>query len=298
VRTGGGPYSSNSSGNAISDTTATAGCVNYGDMVRRQRLDRELLRLGLARSRAQAERLILDQQVTVNGAVALKPAHLVAASDAIVVSGAGQWRSRGYDKLQGALEETQLDVADAQCLDVGASTGGFVQALLDAGARCVVAVDVGTAQLDAKLRTDERVRVYEQTDIRSFISPFATPPDLITVDVSFISVTKIADALGRLAGPDTQLLVLIKPQFEVERAIASKHRGVIRDTVVHEQVLTTVLGGLAQYGLIATAVLPSKRRGAKGNQEYFAHLHYGQLMNIESEDPPWQTFIAQALGGH
>ena len=265
-------------------------------MARRQRLDRELLDRGLARSRAQAELLIAERQVTVNGAVALKAAHLVAPADAIELLASNDWHSRGFDKLFGALHDCRIVVADKQCLDVGASTGGFVQALLDAGARSVAAIDVGTAQLDVRLRGDGRVAVHEQTDIRSYVWTLPSPPDLITVDVSFISVTKIAAALRELAGPATELLILIKPQFEVDRAIASRHRGVIREITLHAEVLARVLSSLAEHGLVTTRLVPSRRKGTKGNQEYFAYAYLGTLPAGDIAENRWQSLIGEALG--
>ncbi|WP_298208445.1 TlyA family RNA methyltransferase [Ferrimicrobium sp.] len=240
-------------------------------MTTRQRLDLVLQRRGMARSRAQADLLIGDGLILVNGSLATKGSRLVAPMDAIEVLGSSAWHPRGYDKLHGALQDLGVSVVDKTCLDVGASTGGFVKALLDGGAASVVAVDVGTAQLDATLRADARVSVYEQTDIRTFSWPSATPPDLVSVDVSFVSIQKIADALRSLSGPTTELLLLIKPQFEVDRQIASRFKGVIKDLGIHEEVLTRTLLGLSERGLFCTQLVPSRRKGSKGNQEYFAY---------------------------
>lgn len=265
-----------------------------------------MLKRGLARSRAQAELLIEDQQVLVNGSLALKPAHLVASTDAIELIGTRDWRPRGYDKLEGALKDCDIRPAGKVCLDVGSSTGGFVKALLDSEARSVVAVDVGTAQLDAQLKTDDRVHVYEQTDIRNFIWPLAQPPDLVTVDVSFISVTKIAQSLRRLSGDQTQLLLLIKPQFEVDKGTASRNKGVIRDPDLHAIVLRAVLADLVEHMFTPKRLIPSRRKGSKGNQEFFAHIlpapltpdagHGPVVENPVVEDRVIENLIADALG--
>jgi len=264
--------------------------------VARQRLDIAMQKRGLARSRAQAELLIDDQQVLVNGSLALKAARLVANTDAIELLGTRDWRPRGYDKLEGALIDCDVRPADMTCLDVGSSTGGFVRALLDRGARSVIAVDVGTAQLDEQLRKDARVSVHEQTDIRRFIWPLSKPPDLVTVDVSFISVTKIATSLSLLSGAETQLLLLIKPQFEVDREVASKYRGVIRDEDLHATVLETVLGDLIDHGLVPQQLVRSRRKGSKGNQEYFAHLLPVSRYSLAKPDSFTQQLIAEVLG--
>ncbi len=262
----------------------------------RQRLDIAMQKRGLARSRAQAELLIDDQQVLVNGSLAVKPARLVANTDAIELLRTRDWRPRGYDKLDGALSDCDIRPADMTCLDVGSSTGGFVKALLDRGARSVIAVDVGTGQLDAQLRKDARVSVHEQTDIRGFLWPLSNPPDLVTVDVSFISVTKIATSLRLLSGAETQLLLLIKPQFEVDREVASRHRGVIRDADLHAGVLETVLDDLADHGLFPQQLVRSRRKGSKGNQEYFVHLFPASRYSISKQDSSYKHLIADVLG--
>jgi 23S rRNA (cytidine1920-2'-O)/16S rRNA (cytidine1409-2'-O)-methyltransferase len=262
----------------------------------RQRLDIAMQKRGLARSRAQAELLIDDQLVLVNGSLALKPARLVANTDAIELVETRDWRPRGYDKLDGALIDCDIKPAGMTCLDVGSSTGGFVKALLDRGASSVVAVDVGTAQLDAQLRVDARVSVYEQTDIRRFVWPISKPPDLVTVDVSFISVTKISASLRLLSGEETQLLLLIKPQFEVDREVASKYKGVIRDEDLHASVLETVLGDLGDHGLAPQRLVRSRRKGSKGNQEFFAHLFLASRYSISKHDSVVKPLIADVLG--
>ncbi len=241
-------------------------------LVIRQRLDVVLQRRGLVRSRAQADLLIGDGQILVNGSLATKASRLVATSDAIEVLGSADWHPRGYDKLAGALEDCRVVTTNKVCLDVGSSTGGFVKALLDTGAASVVAVDVGTAQLDAQLQHDARVTSYEQTDIRTFAWPLATAPELITVDVSFISIRHIIDALCSLSSPGTELLILIKPQFEVDRRIAAKAKGVVTDLTIHAEVLRAMLVDLGEHGLVVTQLVRSRRKGSKGNQEYFAYV--------------------------
>ena len=235
----------------------------------RRRLDVELVRRGLAPSRRRAAEAVAAGRVLVDGSVAATPSRQIAPAEALHVTGdAPRYVSRGGEKLEAALATFPVAVDGWRALDVGASTGGFTDCLLQHGAAHVVAVDVGQNQLAYALRTDPRVTVLEQTDIRA-LEPGAVggPFALCTADLSFISVTKVAPALVRNTTAAADLLVLVKPQFEVGRGRVPRG-GVVRDPAVHEEVLVSVVDILAGAGLPAAGVIPSPRRGADGNVEF------------------------------
>ncbi|MYH97730.1 MAG: TlyA family RNA methyltransferase [Acidimicrobiia bacterium] len=243
----------------------------------RRRLDAELVRRGLVASRERAREAVAAGQVTVNGAVAQKAARLVLPGDALELLGPpARYVSRGGEKLEGALEAFGLDVAGLRCCDVGASTGGFTDCLLQRGAAEVVAVDVGRAQMHERLADDSRVTLHERTDIRD-VDPVGVgaPFDLVTADVSFISLTSIMECLAELAAPSAPVVVLVKPQFEVGRKQASQGRGVIRDPEQWQAALDRVLDAAASVGLAPQAGVPSALKGAQGNVEFFLHLEKG-----------------------
>ncbi len=243
----------------------------------RRRLDTELVRRGLVASRDRAREAVASGQVTVNGAVAQKAARLVLPGDALELVGPpARYVSRGGEKLEGALAAFGLDVAGLRCCDVGSSTGGFTDCLLQRGAAEVVAIDVGRAQMHERLAEDHRVALYERTDIRD-VDPTAigAPFDLVTADVSFISLTSILDCLVRLVSSGAPVLVLVKPQFEVGRRLANKGRGVIRDPEQWQAALDRVLEAANTAGLAPQAAIPSPLKGAQGNVEFFLHLERG-----------------------
>jgi len=238
----------------------------------RRRLDAELVRRGLSTSRQRALEEIGAGRVLVGGLPARSAARRVAADESISVSGEGpRFVSRGGDKLAAALEEFAVAVPDRRALDAGASTGGFTDCLLQAGAAHVVAVDVGRGQLAWSLRTDPRVSVLERTNVR-YLTPedIGGRADLCTADLSFISLSVCAPALARCTTDDAALVLLVKPQFEAGRAQVGKG-GVVRDASVHRLVLRRVRDGLAAAGIAATAAMPSPLRGADGNVEFFFH---------------------------
>jgi 23S rRNA (cytidine1920-2'-O)/16S rRNA (cytidine1409-2'-O)-methyltransferase len=238
----------------------------------RRRLDAELVRRGLSTSRQRALEEIGAGRVLVGGLPARSAARRVAADESISVSGEGpRFVSRGGDKLAAALEEFDVAVPDRHALDAGASTGGFTDCLLQAGAAHVVAVDVGHGQLAWSLRTDPRVSVLERTNVR-YLTPedIGGRADLCTADLSFISLSVCAPALARCTTDDAALVLLVKPQFEAGRAQVGKG-GVVRDASVHRLVLRRVRDGLAAEGIAATAAMPSPLRGADGNVEFFFH---------------------------
>ena len=231
------------------------------------------MRRGLAPTRERAQADIAAGRVTVGGAPASKPSRLVAPGEPVELAGPGpRFVSRGGDKLDHALDRFGLDVTGRRVLDAGSSTGGFVDCLLQRGAREVVAVDVGTGQLDAGLRADDRVLVRERTDIRA-VGPAEVggPVDLVTADLAFVSLRTVLDALIELCRPGGDLVLLVKPQFEAGRKEASRGRGVIRDPEVWWRVLDEVSTALAARGAVNMGVVVSPLRGADGNVEFFLH---------------------------
>ncbi|QZY30573.1 TlyA family RNA methyltransferase [Nocardioides coralli] len=250
-------------------------------MPRRLRLDAELVRRGLARSREHASELVAAGRVTVAGARATKPATGVTTDAAIVVRDdpdRPDYVSRGGHKLAGALEvftPAGLDVAGRRCLDAGASTGGFTDVLLRAGAREVVAVDVGYGQLAWPVRTDPRVVVHDRTNIRDLTPELVGDPvDLVVGDLSFISLTLVLDALVSVTSPDGDLALMVKPQFEVGKDRVGKG-GVVRDPELWVEAVATVAEAAATRGWGVRMVTPSPLPGPSGNVEFFLWLRRG-----------------------
>jgi 23S rRNA (cytidine1920-2'-O)/16S rRNA (cytidine1409-2'-O)-methyltransferase len=236
------------------------------------------VRRGLASSREAARSFVLDGAVLVSGVVAEKPARLVDPAEPIVVAGPGpRFVGRGGEKLDAALDHFGIDVRGRRALDVGASTGGFTDCLLQRGAAGVVAVDVGRSQLHERLRDDRRVTSRERTDIRDLSADDAGGRfDLVVADVSFISLRSVAaPVLERLAAPVADVVVLVKPQFEAGRQIVAKGRGVVRDPGVWTQVLTDVGSALVSHGAAMMGIMVSPLTGADGNVEFLAHLKTG-----------------------
>ena len=248
-----------------------------GAAQRRSRLDRELVRRGLADSRRTAQELIAAGQVTVAGAPGRKAATLVTPDAPIVVSGASRrWVSRGGDKLDGALDALGLPVAGRVCLDAGASTGGFTDVLLARGARRVVAVDVGYGQLAWRLRTDPRVVVVERTHVRDLTAAHLAglEPGLVVADLSFISLTAVLPGLRALLGDGVDWCCLVKPQFEVGRQRVGR-RGVVRDPAAWGLALDRVRSHAASLGLVVGTGVVSPLPGPAGNVEFFLWLRDG-----------------------
>jgi 23S rRNA (cytidine1920-2'-O)/16S rRNA (cytidine1409-2'-O)-methyltransferase len=246
---------------------------------RRVRLDAELVRRGLARSRAQAAELITAGQVAVAGQPADKAATQVGQDVAITVrrqDAEPDYVSRGGYKLAGALAAfTGLRVAGRRCLDAGASTGGFTDVLLRAGAAHVVAVDVGYGQLDWKLRSDPAVSVLDRVNVRSLRpEQVAPPPGLVTADLSFISLTAVLPALADCAAADADFVVMVKPQFEVGRGKVGAG-GVVRDPELRAEAVRAVAKAAAGLGLGVLGVTASPLPGPSGNVEYFLWLTRG-----------------------
>jgi 23S rRNA (cytidine1920-2'-O)/16S rRNA (cytidine1409-2'-O)-methyltransferase len=236
------------------------------------RLDQALVERGLCDSRERAKRLILAGQVRVNGQPARKPGDRIKPADELALAAPEKFVSRGGHKLEHALEHFQLAVTGLVALDLGASTGGFTDCLLQRGAQKVFAVDVGQGQLAWKLRRDPRVAVMEKTNAR-FLKPenFPAPADLIVADCSFISLTKILPPAVPLLKPGGKIVALVKPQFEAGKAEVDKGRGVITDAAIHERVLAELQEFVAaQAGLCWRGVVESPLLGPAGNKEFLA----------------------------
>jgi 23S rRNA (cytidine1920-2'-O)/16S rRNA (cytidine1409-2'-O)-methyltransferase len=232
----------------------------------------------LAPSRAHAHDLIARGAVLVGGAPADKPARLVAESDAIVVNDRSRrFVSRGGDKLEAALDRFPIVVAGRRALDAGASTGGFTDSLLQRQAASVTAVDVGYGQLHPRLRQDPRVEVRERTNIRTLAEPGAVAPfELIVADLSFISLTTVVPVLaGPVAVPGADLVLLVKPQFEVGRVEVSRGRGVVRDPELRRLALDKVGSALGAAQATIMGVMASPVLGPAGNAEYLLWARTG-----------------------
>lgn len=241
--------------------------------MKRQRIDKLLVEQGFADSRAKAQALVMSGVVLVNEKRVEKPSQEFLPTDKIRIKGKAdeiKYVGRGGLKLEKALLEFHIQPSEYVCLDVGASTGGFTDCLLHAGAKKVVAVDVGTNQLVWKIRNDERVEVRENVNAR-YLKPedFTEKFDLIVMDVSFISVTKILPALKDLLAENGKIIVLIKPQFEVGKGEVGKG-GIVKDEEKHSEVIEKINNFTREIGLINEDLIDSPILGADGNKEFLA----------------------------
>src|ERR1044072_5996 len=242
--------------------------------MKHERIDKLLVERGLAATRTKAQALIMAGVVLIDEQRASKPSDTVAPDAEIRIKGgddpASRYVGRGGLKLETALREFAVDVNGLNCLDVGASTGGFTDCLLQHGAKSVIALDVGHNQIDWRLRTDDRVEVREGVNAR-YIKPEDFPAgfDLIVMDVSFISATKVLPAIVPLLKTTAQLITLIKPQFEVGRGEVGKG-GIVRDPQKHARVIEEVNAAAQQLGLEVRGVIESPIQGADGNVEFLA----------------------------
>lgn len=228
--------------------------------------------LGLAETREKAQALVMAGRVRVDARPATKPGMSVRASARVELASGPEHVGRGALKLQGALAAFELDPRGRVAVDVGASTGGFTETLLERGAARVYAVDVGRGQLHERLRADPRVRVLERTNARSLSArEIREPCGLATMDVSFISVLKILPALRSVLAADADVVVLVKPQFEVGRGQVGR-RGVVREPSLHRQALVKVARGAEALGYGVLGACPSPIEGAQGNREFFLSL--------------------------
>ena len=237
----------------------------------RKRLDLLLVERGLAESRHKAQAMILAGEVEVDRRRVEKAGSLLPETAHIEVhSRLQKYASRGGLKLEGALEDFHVSAAGKVCLDIGASSGGFTDCLLQGGAARVYAVDVNTDQLSWKLREDSRVVRIEKNARELRAENLPEGVDVVVADVSFISVTKILPGTAACAKPGGELLILIKPQFELQREDVGKG-GIVRDKALHEKAIASVKRAAEALGLIVEGLAPSHLPGAEGNQEYFLH---------------------------
>ncbi len=242
--------------------------------MRKQRADLLMLQLGLVESRALAQRLVMAGQVRADGQVILKPSSMIPENAILIIDPGPRFVSRGGDKLEGAFRSFLLDVTGKVCADVGASTGGFTDCMLQRGAERVYAIDVGKGILHWKLRQDSRVIVLEDTNAR-YIEYLPEPVHFVSVDVSFISLKIILPVVRAWLSPSGgEVIALIKPQFEAGRSQVSRGDGVICDSEIHRQVLLDVLGFAQENGYSVHGIVQSPLLGPKGNVEFLAHLSY------------------------
>jgi 23S rRNA (cytidine1920-2'-O)/16S rRNA (cytidine1409-2'-O)-methyltransferase len=239
-------------------------------MPKRLRLDQLLVGRGLFPSREQARRAILAGEVRVATRVADKPSELLEEQTAVVIKPTRKYVGRGALKLESALEHFPIDLREKTALDIGASTGGFTDCMLQRGAEKVYAVDVGYGQLDWKLRNDPRVVVLEKINAR-FLTRDQVQElvDVCVIDVSFISLTMILPNAVALLKPDGVILALIKPQFELQRSEVGKG-GIVRDPRLHQKAQDKIVAFVNDLGHVVTGIAPAAIKGADGNQEFFA----------------------------
>jgi 23S rRNA (cytidine1920-2'-O)/16S rRNA (cytidine1409-2'-O)-methyltransferase len=269
------------------------------------RVDQLLFERGLAESRSQAQRLVMAGQVRANGQVVPKPSSQVDPDVELSVDRQPRFVSRGGEKLQAAFDTFKLDVAGRICVDVGASTGGFTDCLLQHGATKVYAIDVGRGILHWKLRNDPRVVIMEGTNVRHLES-LPEPVSFATMDASFISLKLLLPvARGwfafdetRLVGkqkskPEKQVVALIKPQFEAGRQEVARGKGVIRDPVIHRRILEDVLRFALEVDFEIKGLVPSPVLGPKGNLEFLAWLGFGT--HEKTDRVPVEALVSQVL---
>jgi 23S rRNA (cytidine1920-2'-O)/16S rRNA (cytidine1409-2'-O)-methyltransferase len=237
---------------------------------KRQRLDLVLVERGLAASREKARALILAGEVRVDGNVEARASAMIAADSEIAIAQAARFVSRGGEKLDHALDAFGIDVAGLVAVDVGASTGGFTDCLLQRGAARVYAIDVGYGQLDQRLRADPRVISMERTNIRD-VESLLERPDITVIDAAFISLTVVLPAVIAIVRPGADIVALVKPQFEAGRDEVGRG-GVVRDPLIHASVIGRVAWWAVNHGLRVRGVAQSPLLGPAGNKEFFLLL--------------------------
>ena len=242
----------------------------------RKSLVRALIDRGLVADVSGATQLIEANLVLVNGSIASNPQRQVSVGDEVVIRREDRFVSRGGEKLDHALTTWKIDVAGMTVVDLGSSTGGFTDCLLQRGVKRVVAVDVGEHLLHERIVADQRVEVLEGVNVRDTHLLPDWVADLVVVDLSFISVIAAIPAIQRVAASGAMAVVLVKPQFEASRAEADRFNGVIEDPVIHERVLTDVEAAFGRVGCVARDRIESPIRGAKGNREFLLLLEIGR----------------------
>ena len=243
--------------------------------MKRVRLDQLLVMRGLFTSREKARRVIIAGRILVDGRLRDKPGKEVDTTCDLTVLAGQKYVGRGGEKLEAAIEEFGVTVRDKECLDIGASTGGFTDCLLQSGAARVIAVDVGYGQLARALRVDTRVTILERTNAR-YLQRADLPyePELVTIDVSFISLKLIFPAVKRIVKKGADIIALIKPQFEARRGEV-RRGGVILDELVHTRIKSEIRAFSEAHGFTVKGLIESPLRGPAGNREFFIHLRAG-----------------------
>jgi 23S rRNA (cytidine1920-2'-O)/16S rRNA (cytidine1409-2'-O)-methyltransferase len=269
--------------------------VSRSESETRIRLDEAVVARGLVETRSKAQAIILAGDVTVNGIANSRASSPVRAADVIALRAKPRFVSRGGEKLAHALEIFGLPIDSRICADLGASTGGFTDCLLQAGAARVYAVDVGYGQLDTKLRDDPRVIVLERTNAR-YLESLPEPVSLVTIDVSFISLRLILPVAARLLEPEGWCLPLIKPQFEAGRGEVGD-RGVVKNPETHRKVLRKVLSSAIDNGFSVAGLTISPLRGPEGNIEFLTLLRKSDANVVERSRPDIESLIETVKGG-
>ena len=274
-------------------------------IMKKIRVDHLLVEKGLAESRSQAQRLIMAGQVRVDGQVVPKPSNKAFSDAAIELISRPRFVSRGGEKLEAAFDSFNLQVKGQICADVGASTGGFTDCLIQHGAQRVVAIDVGQGLLHWKLRNDPRIVIMERTNAR-YIQSLPHPITFISIDVSFISLKTIlpvakcwfseqGDPIAKDSNfPEEQIVALIKPQFEAGRKEAAKGKGVIRNPEIHQRILLDSLNFALESGFSIQGLIQSPIKGPKGNIEFLVWLVYP--LDPSLSDPDFDKMVSKAVG--
>ena len=255
-----------------------------------------MVRRGLVTSRERAQADIAAGRVLVSGTIAAKAARLVGAGEPIQIQGPGpRFVSRAGDKLDGALDRFAVDVTGLRVLDAGASTGGFSDCLLQRGAARIVAVDVGYGQLHERVADDSRVRVMDRTNVRHLDAvQVGEPIDLVTADLSFISLRLVVDALLSVLEGRGQVVSLVKPQFEAGREVVARGRGLVREPEVWAGVLADVTSAFEQEGAAIMGVMVSPITGADGNVEFLLHARVGGEVAVPDREALVEAAVAEA----
>lgn len=267
-------------------------------MAKKERLDNLMVTRGLADDQAQAQSLVMAGQVRVAGQVVFQSGTLLEIDTEITLKSGPRFVSRGGEKLEGALQTFPIQVEGRVCADVGASTGGFTDCLLQHGAVRVYAIDVGKGILDWRLRHDQRVIVMEGTNARH-IERLPEPVSLVSIDVSFISLKVILPVVRDWLdqGVKNEIVALIKPQFEAGREQAGRGKGVIRDTTIHHQVLQGILSFAQEEGFDVFGLILSPLKGPKGNMEFLTWMGYQAPDKSNHKAASLEDMIQRAING-
>ena len=248
----------------------------------RLRLDTWLVKQGIATDVGHAKVLIDQGVILVNGSIALTDNRMIANSDSVLLSAPARFVSRGGEKLEAALQSFGVDLDGKRVLDVGASTGGFTDCVLQHGASEVTALDVGKSQLHDRLVRDPRVKVLDSTNARTMTSAQVGHFDVVVADLSFISLRQVATALCGVLRPHGDMILLVKPQFEAEKSEVDKGAGVIRDSEIHHRTIAQVVQAFHSQGMNQSGLIESPLRGADGNTEFLLHLRWEFLSGAHS----------------